>query len=581
MKEICDLKVTINGEHTFFLNQSIMCSFSAKLKELVEQQQEEEEEENNKKKKNNKNKKRRGTKRLPAEVKLTCFPGGAGGFETVSRFCYSSNGRVPTAATMTMRPSDICVLHSSAHLLGVAGLLAQAEALLDGLFYWTWDDLLASLRTCEPFLPLADSSGLLPKLISSLLAKMSAHDAEELTAPTPFPSSSPSSPDTPGSTASSSAAAAATKKAFLMAKEWWFDDLAANLPPAVVAKVLTAAGAYGADNRNLTLTRFLLHYLKSSAAAAAAQRTTKHRQEYAGLADTAVHGVVLMGRAAFSCRALFWVLRLVSGPGAAASRECRQGLERVIGLALDQATLDDLLVSGHGGGGVYDVNLVVRLVRVFVLGAEEEGGGVALGRLKKVGRLLDKYLREISPDHGLNVSRFLAVAESLPDSARDCFDGVYRALDIYLESHPMLSSEERATLCRCLNYEKLTLEACKDLAKNPRIPPGAAMQALVAQKSRLQIKTDTADTSSESARTPRGGAASATEDEADTASSTAPSLDVEKDELKLNLQKMQNRVRELEKVCLEMKSQMSIMVKGKPIVSRSAYQSRRGVTRFC
>lgn len=567
MKEICDLKVTINGEHTFFLNQSIMCSLSAKLRELVEQ--EEEEEENNNKKK--KNKKRRGTKCPPAEVKLACFPGGADGFEMVSRFCYSSNGRVPAATTMTMSPSSICILHSSAHLLGIGSLLAQAEAFLDGLFYWTWDDILASLKTCEPFLPVADSSGLLPKLISSLLAKMSAHDSEELTAATPFPSSSPSSPDTPGSTASSSAA----KKAFLMAKEWWFDDLAANLPPAVVAKILTAVGAYGADNKNLTLTRFLLHYLKSSAAAA---QRTKHRQELGGLAETAVHGVVLMGRAAFSCRALFRVLRLVSGFGGATSRECRQGLERVIGLVLDQATLDDLLVSGHGGGGVYDVNLVVRLVRVFVLGVEEEGGA-ALGRLKKVGRLVDKYLREISPDHSLNVSRFLAVAESLPDSARDCFDGVYRALDIYLESHPMLSSEERATLCRCLNYEKLTLEACKDLAKNPRIPPGAAMQALVAQKSKLQIKTDTAD-SSESARTPRG-AASTTEDEADTASSTTPSLDVEKDELKLNLQKMQNRVRELEKVCLEMKSQMSIMVRSKPVISRTAYQSRRGVTRFC
>jgi hypothetical protein len=53
--------------------------------------------------------------------------------------------------------------------------------------------------------------------------------------------------------------------------------------------------------------------------------------------------------------------------------------------------------------------------------------------MRKVGRLVDKYLTEISPDHGLGVSRFLAVAESLPDSARDCYDGVYRALDIYLE----------------------------------------------------------------------------------------------------------------------------------------------------
>jgi hypothetical protein len=31
------------------------------------------------------------------------------------------------------------------------------------------------------------------------------------------------------------------------------------------------------------------------------------------------------------------------------------------------------------------------------------------------------------------VSKFLTVAESLPDTARDCYDGVYRVLDIYLE----------------------------------------------------------------------------------------------------------------------------------------------------
>jgi hypothetical protein len=122
------------------------------------------------------------------------------------------------------------------------------------------------------------------------------------------------------------------------------------------------------------------------------------------------------------------VLRIVSAVGL--SRECRHKLERLMGLMLDQATLDDLLVSGDDGG-VYDVNLVMRLVRVFV--ASEEEADAPSQRMRKVGRLLDKYLGEISPDHGLKVSKFLAVAEGLPDSARDCYDGVYRALDIYLE----------------------------------------------------------------------------------------------------------------------------------------------------
>jgi hypothetical protein len=53
--------------------------------------------------------------------------------------------------------------------------------------------------------------------------------------------------------------------------------------------------------------------------------------------------------------------------------------------------------------------------------------------MRKVGRLVGKYLTKISPDHGLGVSRFLAIAESLPDSARVFYDGVYKAWNIYLE----------------------------------------------------------------------------------------------------------------------------------------------------
>jgi len=55
----------------------------------------------------------------------------------------------------------------------------------------------------------------------------------------------------------------------------------------------------------------------------------------------------------------------------------------------------------------------------------------------------------------------------------------------YLQSHPTLPFEERSRLCRCLNYEKMSLEACKDLAKNPRIPPDIAVQALKLQHSKI------------------------------------------------------------------------------------------------
>ncbi|KAL8513621.1 hypothetical protein ACS0TY_012922 [Phlomoides rotata] len=45
-------------------------------------------------------------------------------------------------------------------------------------------------------------------------------------------------------------------------------------------------------------------------------------------------------------------------------------------------------------------------------------------------RLLNQ---EIGPNPSLNITKFLGVAESLPDCARDSFDQVYRAIDIYLQ----------------------------------------------------------------------------------------------------------------------------------------------------
>lgn len=49
---------------------------------------------------------------------------------------------------------------------------------------------------------------------------------------------------------------------------------------------------------------------------------------------------------------------------------------------------------------------------------------------------------------------------------------------VVVQSHPNLTPEDRTKICRCLNYKKLTLETCRQLARNPKIPPDVAIQAL-------------------------------------------------------------------------------------------------------
>lgn len=358
-------------------------------------------------------------------IEIDDFPGGAEGFELVSRFCYNNGG-------ITTTVSNVSLLYCCAVFLGMTervstrNLLKQTESFLEGLFYWSWKDVVVCLKSCESLFSYADSFGLVEKLVCALLAKIAQNSDLGLVATS---SSSSSSPDTPSGFrfSPSSKATSESTKFSSSSKAWWFDDLAI-FPPEIIEKIVHILGAFGTNNHSLILTRFLLHYLKLATHRKVNKRTQGalgSKCEFLGLAETAAHGVVSAGKKAFSCRALFWVLRILCGFGL--SKEGRRGLERLIGESLDEATLDDLLVSGHDGG-VYDVNLVIRLMKVFV-----NSDVVSVHKLKKVGRLIDNYLGEISPDQNLKISKFLGVAESLPDPARNSFDGVYRAIDIYLE----------------------------------------------------------------------------------------------------------------------------------------------------
>ncbi|XVE91929.1 hypothetical protein REPUB_Repub01dG0053300 [Reevesia pubescens] len=397
-KYLSHLQFHINDQQAFFVNEDIISAYSGRLKKIIKQQ------------------KRRTQIENPI-IELNDFPGGPDGFEQVSRFCYSY-GRVEITV------SNVSLLYCCAFFLGMTekastnNLLRQTEKFLEGMFYWSWNDVITSLRSCESFFSYADSYGLIQKLIFALLAKIAQNsDKNFITSP------SSSSETSYGFRFSSTSKVTpeSTSPCTKSGKAWWFDDLTI-LCPKTIEKIIRNLGAYGNENNSFTLTRFLLHYLKSRPQGS----PNSSKSEYSGLADTAVHGVILVRKTKFSCRKLFWVLRVVSAFGL--SKDYRVGLERLIGENLDEATVDDLLVSGGHNKGVYDVNLVIRLIRVFV-----KGEGVSLQNMKKLGRLIDKYLREISPDQNLNISKFLAVAETLPDSARDCFDGVYRAIDIYLQ----------------------------------------------------------------------------------------------------------------------------------------------------
>lgn len=169
-----------------------------------------------------------------------------------------------------------------------------------------------------------------------------------------------------------------------------------------------------------------------------------------------------------------------------------------------------------------------------------------------------------------------------------------------MQSHPCLSLEERSRLCRCLNYKKLSLEACKDLAKNPRVPPRVSIEALAAQSKLTNYGNSTYDSpalgpspkdhdhdqsyysssyhnynqtmindpiKSHNQRVMHNGTSESKINHRNNSDTTEYDQDQknnaaeENDEMRLNLERMQRRVLELEKVCRKMKGRMSRLSK--------------------
>ncbi|XP_023635098.1 root phototropism protein 3 isoform X1 [Capsella rubella] len=198
-------------------------------------------------------------------------------------------------------------------------------------------------------------------------------------------------------------------------------------------------------------------------------------------------------------------------------------LEKRVGMQFEQATLQDLLIPGYNNKGetMYDVDLVQRLLEHFLVqeqtegsspsrmspspsqsmyaeagiprGNSNNGGGNTQNAKMRVARLVDSYLTEVARDRNLPLTKFQVLAEALPESARTCDDGLYRAIDSYLKAHPTLSEHERKRLCRVMDCQKLSMDACMHAAQNERLPLRVVVQVLFSEQ--VKISNALANTS--------------------------------------------------------------------------------------
>ncbi|XP_059073612.1 BTB/POZ domain-containing protein At5g48800-like [Cryptomeria japonica] len=185
-----------------------------------------------------------------------------------------------------------------------------------------------------------------------------------------------------------------------------------------------------------------------------------------------------------------------------ASPHCRMELESRLAMSLDRATSHDLLLVVsflHSSDTLFDVEVVQRVVTnfwAFALtdSAEDEQGVVEIdsqsgNAMEKISTLMDNYLAEIAPDKNFNISKFIFLAEAIGEKGRLVDDGLYRAIDICLKKHILTkgaTNGERNKLCKLVDCQKLSAEACMHAAKKHRLPLHVVVQVLYFDQLRLR-----------------------------------------------------------------------------------------------
>ncbi|KAM1150787.1 hypothetical protein FF1_031333 [Malus domestica] len=431
-----------------------------------------------------------------SRIILSAVPGGPEGFELAAKFCYGVH--------VEITQSNVAMLRCVAHFLEMTEEYAEknmetrAEAYLKETVLPNISKSISVLHRCETLLPAAEETNLVSRLINAI-----ANNAckEQLTSGLlkldhnfTAKGGPNMEPETPA--------------------DWWGKALTV-LSLDFFQRVLSAVKTKGLKQDMIS--KILINYAHNSLQGLVVRDNQLVKgslldlelQKKQRIIVEAIVSLLPTQSRKSPVPMAFLSSLLKTTIAASASTSCRSDLERRIGLQLDQAILEDILIPANSHGNnhstIYDTDAVLRIFSIFLNLDEDDDdednhlrdesemvydfdspGSPKQSSILKVSKLLDNYLAEVALDSNLMPSKFIALAELLPDHARILSDGLYRAVDIFLKVHPNLKDSERYRLCKTIDCQKLSQEACSHAAQNERLPVQMAVQVLYFEQIRLR-----------------------------------------------------------------------------------------------
>nr|XP_043622482.1 BTB/POZ domain-containing protein At5g48800 [Erigeron canadensis] len=421
-----------------------------------------------------------------SKVELLSLPGGIETFEQAAKFCYGINFEITSSNV-----AQLCCVSDYLEMtekISTRNLGSRANEYLDTIVTKNLEMSVEVLKQCENLLPLADNLNIITRCIDAIASKACVEQIASSFSRLEYSSSGRlhMSRQVKGET------------------DWWIKDLSV-LRVDLYQRVMSAMKCRGVRPESIgeSLMSYAEKELTSLYNLNGKKGSTHGGFGHEGTVVETIVSLLPVEKPAVPLSFLFGLLRAAVMLDCTVA--CRLDLERRIGSQLDIATLDDLLIPSlrHADDTLFDVDAVHRILVNFshqddsdddmedddcdASGFESDGpDSPSQTALVKVSRLVDNYLAEIAPEVNLKLSKFIAVAESLPAHARTVHDGLYRSIDVYLKAHQGLSEFDKKKLCKLIDFHKLSPEAGAHAAQNERLPLQSIVQVLYIEQLRLR-----------------------------------------------------------------------------------------------
>ncbi|XP_022769941.1 BTB/POZ domain-containing protein At5g48130-like [Durio zibethinus] len=408
------------------------------------------------------------------------FPGGPETFEMIALLIYGS--------TTLIDPFNVAALRCAAEFLEmteeycIGNLCERFDLYLNQVVLQSWDDTLIVLQKCQMLLPWSEELLIVSRCIESLafMACMEILDPERRR-------------DQPVVTLEALTGepwSCETVNA-LASKDLWIKGLIA-LPFGSFKRIIGSLRRQGMKEKYVT--PIIVFYANKWVLSKKPRQFWENSGEKIGDSDTNNKGsVILQGildlvpigeKASRAIPVGFYFSLLSRSLEFGLRSDSKTKLQDQIASMLHFAQLDDFLLPQIGTESLFSSKKLAAMKSIFSTFAsfKMDTNPTPSGTNSIVAELWDTYLAQIASDPEMKPKKFMELIELLPISCRQSHDQLYRAVNGFLQAHRDITQEEKGSVCKYINCQKLSQEACIEAVQNELMPLRLIVQALFVQQ---------------------------------------------------------------------------------------------------